>query len=393
MLAQSRDVQYRHVPTQITSHLRGHMFGIAARSVSGRKALTTAAVTALIAVGLPTSSAQAAAAATLSFDFPEEVVVGDTVVAQIKVTNTGDKTLNLSALRAVFACETKPTASLCTNAEERTVFEFRKAETVDSDCADATFAAARARNRVVLKPESQLGVPVTLLVLKPKQVCTVDLTLAVLAVPAKDADPDAGVQTKAGAVGVLEGQGITALTPADLNEIVTVERQAPQGNEVEEEEVPAEGEPAEEAPAVTCQGIKATIVGTEAGDTLKGTAGRDIIAGLGGNDIIDGGGGKDLICGGAGPDTLRGGAGNDKLFGAAGNDILNGGDGSDDLDGGAGNDTLKGGGGADDLFGGPGNDQLFGGPGTDRISGGGGTDRGDGGPGTDTFKTTERRKN
>lgn len=370
------------------------MFGIAARSGSCRKALTTAAAAALISVGVAVPSAHAAASATLNLTFPEEVVVGDTVVAQIKVTNTGDKTLNLSALRAVFACETKPTASLCTNAEERTVFEFRKAETLNSDCADATFAAAPARNRVVLKPESQLGVPVTLLVLKPKQVCTVDLTLAVLAVPAKDADPGAGVQTKAGAVGVLEGQGISALTPADLNEIVTVERRAPQGEEFEEEEVPAEGEPAEEeAPAVTCQGIRATIVGTEAGDTLKGTAGRDVIAGLGGNDIIDGGGGNDLICGGAGPDTLRGGTGNDKLFGAAGNDILNGGDGSDDLDGGAGNDTLKGGKGADDLFGGAGNDQLFGGPGTDRISGGGGTDRGDGGPGTDTFKTTERRKN
>jgi hypothetical protein len=372
------------------------MLGTAALSGSRRTALATAAATALIVVGLPASDAQAAAAATLSFDFPAEVVVGDTVVAQVKVSNTGDKNLDLTALRAVLACKVKPTAALCTDNEERQVFEVRKTDTVNSDCAGATFRTTQTGNRVVLEPVSNLGSPVTAVTIKPGQNCSVDMTLAVRAVPATDADGDPGIQTKAGAVGVLQNAATTpptVLAPEDLNEIVTVERPAPGEQPVEEPvEQAGEEEPTEE-PTVTCQGVKATIVGTAAGDTLKGTAGRDVIAGLGGNDIIDGGGGKDLICGGAGPDTLRGGAGNDKLFGAAGNDILSGGDGSDDLDGGAGNDRLNGGKGADDLFGGAGNDQLFGGPGTDRISGGGGTDRGDGGPGTDTFKTTERRKN
>lgn len=378
------------------------MFGTSARSGSGRKALTTAAVTAVIAVGLPASSAHAAAAATLSFDFPAEVVVGDTIVARLKVTNTGDKNLNLTALRAVLACEVKPTAALCADNEERQVFEVRKAETFDSDCATTTFRPTQTGNRVVVEPVSNLGNPTSAAALKPKQICSVDLTLAVRALPGKDADADPGIQTKAGAVAVLRNASTTpptVLAPEDVNEIVTVDRPAPGEQPVEEPgEEPIDDEPIDDdsvdaEPAVTCQGVKATIVGTGAGDTLKGTAGRDVIAGLGGNDIIDGGGGNDLICGGAGPDTLRGGTGNDKLFGAAGNDILNGGDGSDDLDGGTGNDRLSGGKGADDLFGGAGNDQLFGGPGTDRLSGGGGTDRGDGGPGSDTFKTTERRKN
>ena len=69
-------------------------------------------------------------------------------------------------------------------------------------------------------------------------------------------------------------------------------------------------------PAVpTCAGLKATIVGTAAGDELTGTSGADVIVGLGGNDHISGGGGADVICGGDG---------NDKLDGAAGKDLLDG---------------------------------------------------------------------
>lgn len=362
-----------------------------------RKAFITAAATAVIALGLPVAGAQAAAAATLSFDFPADVIVGDTVVASIKVKNTGDKNLDLTAIKAALACEVKPTASLCASNEERKVFEVRKAETFNSDCADTTFTATQTGNKVVLEPVSNLGGPVTAARLTPGQVCTVDLTLAVRAVPAKDAYDDPGIQTRAGAVGVLRNTATipaTALAPNDLNEIVTVGLPAP--GEVPEppaEEPPSDELAAEEAPPVTCQGVKATIVGTGAGDTLTGTAGRDVIAGLGGNDIISGGGGRDLICGGAGPDTLRGGTGDDKLFGGGGYDILNGGDGADDLDGAAGNDRISGAKGADDLFGGAGDDNLRGGPGNDRISGGRGTDRGDGGPGTDTFTTTERRTN
>ncbi len=175
------------------------MLGRAVQSGSRRKALATAAATAVIAVGFAVPSAQAAAAATLSFDFPAEVVVGDTVVAQIKVTNTGDKNLNLTAIRAVLACETNPTASLCTSNEARQVFEVRKAETRNSDCEDTTFRPTQTGNRVVLEPVSNLGGSVNAAALKPKQICTVELTLAVRAVPAKDADGDPGIQTKAGA--------------------------------------------------------------------------------------------------------------------------------------------------------------------------------------------------
>lgn len=365
-------------------------------SRSRPKALATAAAAAVIFAGVTVPTAHAAASATLNFDFPAEVVVGDTVVAQLKVTNTGDKNLNLTALRAVLACETKPTASLCTNNEERQVFEVRKAETLSSDCEEVTFRPTQTGNRVVLEPVSNLGGPVSAAPLKPKEVCTVNLTLAVRAVPAKDADGDAGIQTKAGAVGVLRNAATTPPTvvaPDDLNEIVTVSRPAPGEEPVPEEPIDDEGEPMEEeAPPVTCQGVKATIVGTPAGDTLKGTARRDVIAGLGGGDIIDGGGGKDLICGGAGQDTLRGGDGSDTVSGGGGNDNINGGGGADDLSGNGGNDRINGGSGPDEIFGGAGNDRLLGGPGNDRIVGGGGTDRGEGGPGNDTFSGTERRK-
>lgn len=373
------------------------MSGVTAPFRSRRKTCATVATAAVILLGLPVSRAEAAAAATLSFDFPAAVVVGDTVVAQIKVKNTGDKTLQLTALRAVLACEVKPTASLCTSNEERQVFEVRKAETFNSDCAEVTFRPTQTGNRVVLEPVSNLGGPTTSAPLKPQQTCSVDLTLAVRALPAKDADSDPGIQTKAGAVGVLRNAATTpptVLAPDDLNEIVTVERPAP--GEEPAEPVPGEDpsdEPSDDAPPVTCEGVRATIVGTQAGDVLKGTPGRDVIAGLGGNDIIDGGGGKDLICGGAGPDKLRGGTGGDKLFGGAGSDIVNGGDGADDLSGGGGNDKLNGGKGPDDLAGGGGNDQVLGGAGNDRISGGPGVDRADGGPGSDSFASTETRKN
>ncbi|MGH3484608.1 MAG: calcium-binding protein [Nocardioidaceae bacterium] len=95
-----------------------------------------------------------------------------------------------------------------------------------------------------------------------------------------------------------------------------------------------------------CQGVQATIVGTDARDDLTGTNGRDVIVGLGGWDSIDGLGGNDLICGGEGTDGLRGGPGNDQLYGGPDGrvpdepplpvgDTLRGGPGDDRLDGGA----------------------------------------------------------
>jgi Ca2+-binding RTX toxin-like protein len=75
--------------------------------------------------------------------------------------------------------------------------------------------------------------------------------------------------------------------------------------------------PSAQAAAVTCGGLKATIVGNARGNTLTGTAQRDVIVARGGNDVIRGLGGNDVICGGEGADTIQGGDGNDRLFGEA----------------------------------------------------------------------------
>jgi hypothetical protein len=117
-------------------------------------------------------------------------------------------------------------------------------------------------------------------------------------------------------------------------------------------------------PHPTCNGLLATICGTDGDDNIVGTAGDDVIVGLGGNDVIDGRGGNDTICGNEGDDILKGSNGDDVLIGGPGNDILRGGNGNDILVGGAGDDTLEGGGG------------------NDRLNGGGGTDTCDGGLGT-----------
>ncbi|MCW2922921.1 MAG: hypothetical protein JWM98_325, partial [Thermoleophilia bacterium] len=58
------------------------------------------------------------------------------------------------------------------------------------------------------------------------------------------------------------------------------------------------------APRVTCNGRRATIVGTERGEVLRGTRGRDVIAALGGNDRILGMDGADIVCAGAGNDVI-----------------------------------------------------------------------------------------
>ncbi len=100
-------------------------------------------------------------------------------------------------------------------------------------------------------------------------------------------------------------------------------------------------------PVFSCQGLPATIIGSEGNDRLNGTAGADVITGLGGNDVIDGRGGDDVICGDAGRDTVRGGGGRDRLSGGVGDDMLSGGSGDDDLEGDDGGDALIGGLGVD----------------------------------------------
>ncbi len=69
------------------------------------------------------------------------------------------------------------------------------------------------------------------------------------------------------------------------------------------------------ATAPTCQGVRATIVGTIRADDIVGTERRDVIVARGGDDVIHGRGGNDLVCGGDGADKLYGGPGDDRLFG------------------------------------------------------------------------------
>ncbi len=142
----------------------------------------------------------------------------------------------------------------------------------------------------------------------------------------------------------------------------------------------------------TCDGKRATIVGTNGNDTLSGGPGNDVIVGLGGNDVLSGGGGNDTICGGNGDDQIRGLGGEDRLFGDAGRDLILGGYGPDYLVGGPGNDRMNGQHGNDDMYGSAGRDTMRGGPHQDTIRGGldgdtilgqGGWDTIYGGPGSD----------
>ena len=98
------------------------------------------------------------------------------------------------------------------------------------------------------------------------------------------------------------------------------------------------------------QPVGASLVGTEAADTITGTAGNDVISGLGGSDTLNGLAGNDTIDGGpaatpsisgAGDDVLIGGAGNDNIIGAVGNDTITGGLGTDIINAGAGDDLIN----------------------------------------------------
>ncbi len=137
-------------------------------------------------------------------------------------------------------------------------------------------------------------------------------------------------------------------------------------------------------PATLCNGLAATIIGTDGRDRLTGTRGDDVIIALGGNDFVNGRGGDDVICGGDGGDVIIGGLGADAVFGQGGNDRINGNFGDDRLDGGEGDDRLNGNAGRDELDGGAGDDQLRGGFGDDVLDGGPDVDRLWGSFGTDT---------
>jgi len=143
-----------------------------------------------------------------------------------------------------------------------------------------------------------------------------------------------------------------------------------------------------------CQGLPATIVGSDRADDISGTSRDDVIATLGGRDTVHGRGGNDTICLGAGADYANGGRGNDVILGEGGSDDIRGGGGDDTVDGGAGADELRGNGGVDTIFGGDGQDEIRGGGSDDLISAGrgadiiyanGGADTVDGGDGADVI--------
>ncbi len=115
----------------------------------------------------------------------------------------------------------------------------------------------------------------------------------------------------------------------------------------------------------TCDGVPATIVGTDGNDRINGTPGDDVIVGLGGRDRIAGGAGNDLICGGEGIDIIKGNRGRDRIFGGPGKDRVFGNSGRDVIDGGTGRDRVFGGGGLDTITGGAGVDIVNGGPAAD----------------------------
>ena len=129
--------------------------------------------------------------------------------------------------------------------------------------------------------------------------------------------------------------------------------------------------------AQTCEGLPATLTGTEGNDNLLGTAGNDVIVALGGDDIVDGAGGDDIVCGGDGDDILIGGAGNDRLFGENGADDLRGGEDDDVISGGPGHDGLRGNSGNDQLTGDADDDVMLGAEGTDQCDGVSGVDSAD----------------
>jgi len=127
-------------------------------------------------------------------------------------------------------------------------------------------------------------------------------------------------------------------------------------------------------PAVTCEGRRATVIGTPGDDLIVGTPGDDVVVGRGGHDTIWGMAGDDRLCGGDGDDWLDGGGGWDRLSGDDGADGIAGGLGRDLIAGGPGPDRLFGEGDGDALYGGEGDDALWGGPGDDALLGGPGDD-------------------
>lgn len=95
-------------------------------------------------------------------------------------------------------------------------------------------------------------------------------------------------------------------------------------------------------PAILCEGVPATVVGSPEAETVVGTEAADVIVSLREDVRIEGLGGNDRICGESGIDVLVGGAGDDLLFGGSGgySDYVEGWPRGDTLIGGPGDDLL-----------------------------------------------------
>jgi poly-gamma-glutamate synthesis protein (capsule biosynthesis protein) len=95
-------------------------------------------------------------------------------------------------------------------------------------------------------------------------------------------------------------------------------------------------------PSISCDGTRATILGTESADVLIGSDDADVIVGRGGDDTIEAGPGDDIICAGAGDDRVDAGIGIDRVHGGPGSDSLSGAGPINILFGGIGTDECSG---------------------------------------------------
>lgn len=103
-----------------------------------------------------------------------------------------------------------------------------------------------------------------------------------------------------------------------------------------------------------------TILGLLDGGHAFGDDGDDVIHGGPGGEELRGGRGHDLIEAAGGPDVVYGNSGEDTIRGGRGDDELSGGPDDDTIHGNSGDDVLRGGGGDDRLSGGPGTDVVVG---------------------------------
>src|SRR5215211_2983024 len=78
------------------------------------------------------------------------------------------------------------------------------------------------------------------------------------------------------------------------------------------------------APAPTCFGRHATVLGTNGSDSIQTGSGNDVIISLGGRDYINSREGNDYVCAGRGDDNVHGAEGFNHLNGGPGADWLDG---------------------------------------------------------------------